>query len=686
MTGAYISRNAGESWRMFNLRGVVRFFLFDPGDRKTIYAQTIGLWRSADTGATWRLVAPRPSTVKAILMPDDHAEGPLDPPGEVTALAVDPADSRTLYAAMPDGIRVSRDWGESWKSIHPLVGRALRIYVDPRSPRTDRTLYVVGNNSVAVREKGVWRQGAALASFTDVSAAFPPGGGRLVVFSLTADGLYISSDGGATWRRGGPAAELTAVASSASRPGAAYVSYRNLHTSSIPVIRDHFYYHGVARTTDMGRTWKPVWMEGRSAAPNVHDIWITERFGPGWGENPIHLGVAPADPDVVYGTDYGRTMRSTDGGENWYGVYSRKKGGGYTTNGLDVTTCYGVHFDPFDVRRMFISYSDIGLFRSEDGGESWISSSRGVPGNWANTTYWMEFDPAVRGRVWAVMSGIHDLPRPKMWKRAGTSRYNGGVVLSEDGGKIWRVSGTGLPQTAATHILLDPQSPASARVLYVAGCGRGVFKSSDGGRSWNLKNNGIAGGDPLAWRLARDRGGVLYLAVARRADNDDGALYRSADSAEHWERMQLPPGVNGPNGIAIDREDPRRLYLACWGRSSPKGAVHGGIFLSVDAGATWRNVLSRDQHVYDVTQDTHGSLYACGFESSAWRSTDRGQTWRRIRGYNFKWGHRVIPDPRDPASIFVTTFGGSVWHGPAAGDSNAVEDIVTPEVAYSRLP
>ncbi|MGA8184002.1 MAG: hypothetical protein WB819_10215, partial [Terriglobia bacterium] len=93
------------------------------------------------------------------------------------------------------------------------------------------------------------------------------------------------------------------------------------------------------------------------------------------------------------------------------------------------------------------------------------------------------------------------------------------------------------------------------------------------------------------------------------------------------------------------------------------------------------------QHVYDVTVDPRqpNVLYACGFESSAWRSSDRGQTWQRIRGYNFKWGHRVIPDPYDPEMIYITTFGGSVWRGPAEGDPTAPEDIAAPPVLkYSQ--
>ena len=45
-----------------------------------------------------------------------------------------------------------------------------------------------------------------------------------------------------------------------------------------------------------------------------------------------------------------------------------------------------------------------------------MSSTQGVPKDWMNTTYWLEFDPKVKGRVWSVNSWTHDLPRPKMWR------------------------------------------------------------------------------------------------------------------------------------------------------------------------------------------------------------------------------------------------------------------------------
>jgi len=122
------------------------------------------------------------------------------------------------------------------------------------------------------------------------------------------------------------------------------------------------------------------------------------------------------------------------------------------------------------------------------------------------------------------------------------------------------------------------------------------------------------------------------------------------------------------------------MYLSAWGVAAPDGATGGGVFLSIDGGATWKNDFKDSQHVYDVTTDPNDPnvIYNSGFESGAYRSTDRGATWTRIRGFNFKWGHRVIPDPADRSKIYITTFGGSVWHGPAAGDPNALEDMAKP--------
>jgi photosystem II stability/assembly factor-like uncharacterized protein len=218
-----------------------------------------------------------------------------------------------------------------------------------------------------------------------------------------------------------------------------------------------------------------------------------------------------------------------------------------------------------------------------------------------------------------------------------------------------------------------------------------VYKSTDGGKNWTLKNTGIVQKEPFAWRIVRDAKGTLYLVVARRSDdgsigNDgDGAIYKSNDRAETWTLVPMPQGSNGPNGLAVDPNEPNRLYLAAWARDKGEHGDGGGIYLSEDAGKTWRQVLDRDRHIYDVTIDPRNAniLYAAGFESSAWRSPDRGEHWTRIPGFNFKWGHRVIPDHQNPKMVYITTFGGGVWHGFVEGEDRPL-DIMTPELQPGR--
>ena len=74
MTGSYITHDGGHSWRMFNLRGVVDFFVFDPLDTKTMYAHATGLWRSTDGGENWNLIYPEASAVKGVKMNSDHSD------------------------------------------------------------------------------------------------------------------------------------------------------------------------------------------------------------------------------------------------------------------------------------------------------------------------------------------------------------------------------------------------------------------------------------------------------------------------------------------------------------------------------------------------------------------------------------------------------------------------------------
>ena len=155
MTGAYLTRDGGATWRIFNLGEPVRSFVFDPLDVNVIYALTQGVFRSSDGGATWKRFFPRSAQVG---LGDDHASGDLISAGRaiapVTALAIDPADSRSLYLAQGSALSYTADGGVTWRKSADLPGPARQIWIDPRSPKADRTLYAAGPDAWYIRRRG----------------------------------------------------------------------------------------------------------------------------------------------------------------------------------------------------------------------------------------------------------------------------------------------------------------------------------------------------------------------------------------------------------------------------------------------------------------------------------------------------------------------------------------------------
>jgi photosystem II stability/assembly factor-like uncharacterized protein len=431
-------------------------------------------------------------------------------------------------------------------------------------------------------------------------------------------------------------------------------------------------------------------------APNLKDAWVQKAFG---GEyiRLIDVGVAPNNGDVAVATDWYRAMKTVDGGATWTSIYSREQpDGSFTSNGLDVTTVYGVHFDPFDPDHIAISYTDIGYHHSYNGGKSWIRSTAGIPAQWHNTCYWLVFDPDIRDKLWSVWSGLHDFPRGKMTRNPLWTEYGrGGVAMSTDGGKSWvpQTGGIGA-NSPATSIVLDPNSPAGNRTLYVAAYGKGVYKSVDDGNTWELHNHGMEG-SKAAFELTIRPDGTLYLITSPTPQHKNGkrgrevwmgAVYRSDDWAAAWQKLDFPGKVGFPNGLDYDPQHPDRLYLASWaditlsdliGRETAEATggnetieLDGGILLSEDGGETWARIFDPDQYVYDVTVDPlhPGRIYCNTFNQGAYRSDDHGASWKKLKGYDFHWGHRVVPDLNDPQKVYLTTFGSSVWHGTTVVD------------------
>jgi hypothetical protein len=707
MTGAYVTHNGGQTWRELNFHARVGAFAFDPSNPNIVYTGATGLYRSQDSGLTWSLVFPNPETVTGETYVGDHAEHSYIstdnwPGGKIEAILVDPANSRRLFLGIACGrlaLFASSDGGQSWTDAATLEGtQFVKSYLDPSSPIENRSLFLLTDAGLFEYTPG---NGAALLKlpaadeFSDFCAGLLPGTHQPALFLTSpgswqnrkfVSGFYCSLDRGQTWEllsagleadlQPGQGRYLNRVAVS---PQDANIIY--LSAVEPPDENPEEIYFGIFKSVDCGQTWRWVMRMGRSQPENRAIGWIEKDYPTTWGGAPFFMSVAPSTPDVVYATDWGAAYRTVDGGQTWQQLYCDGfPDGSVSTRGLDVTNIYYIRFDPFDKQHMALACTDIGAFHSKNGGQSWSHTLKGVPEAWQHNCYQIVFDPNVKGKAWAAWSDCHDLPRPKMFKTGRFNHFQGGITRSEDGLETWEPSRSGLPANGVpTDLILDPNSAPGSRTLYAAVVGKGVYKSNNDGKTWSAKNNGIAG-SLNAWRLVRLPDGTLYLLVCRGLQGEtviDGAVYRSGDAAETWQPVLPPDGVNFPNDLAFDPENPQRLYLAAW--PSPVDGVeqNGGLWQSENGGNSWTNIVDPASHVYGVLVDPNNpaTVFHTNFEGSILRSDDHGVNWRRLGGYNFKWAKQPILDPHNPGMLYLTTFGSSVWYGPANGIEGAFEDL-----------
>ena len=218
-----------------------------------------------------------------------------------------------------------------------------------------------------------------------------------------------------------------------------------------------------------------------------------------------------------------------------------------------------------------------------------------------------------------------------------SSTFGDGVYKSTDAGRTWTHMGLRDTQHIG-RVLTDPANPdivyvAALGPLWGPNTERGVFKTIDGGRTWT--NTLFVNEDTGVVDLVMDSRDpqVLYAAAYQRrrvpwgfnGGGPGGGVYKTTDGGRTWSRLSggLPQGIIGRIGLAISRKDPRVLYALVEHKD-------GGTFRSDDAGSTWRkvNALNPRPMYYSkifVDPTDHDRVYVLG--SSMFVSSDGGKTF-----------------------------------------------------------
>ncbi len=340
-----------------------------------------------------------------------------------------------------------------------------------------------------------------------------------------------------------------------------------------------------------------------------------------------------------------------------------------------------------------------GLWKTEDAGASWTNVSDGF---------------FASGSIGAV--AVADSDPNVVFAGTGQACLRGnvaagvGMYKSEDGGRTWRVSGLAdVGQIAKIRI-----HPKDANLVYVAAVGRafgpnpdrGVFRSKDGGRTWEkvLYISAKTGAVDLSMDAANPR--ILYAAAwtgQRKpwtivSGSAESGLYRTSDGGDHWTKLSggLPQGVVGRIGVAVSPADPDRVWALV------EAAEGGGLYRSDDGGGTWtrletnarRRLYQRTWYYQHIVADPRDRNRVYVMNVDSFVSEDGGKSFEEIHDLPHGDAHDLWINPNDTAVMIHANDGGGTvsldrgktWstelNQPTAEIYNAAVDAAFPYNVY----
>jgi len=367
---------------------------------------------------------------------------------------------------------------------------------------------------------------------------------------------------------------------------------RSNAVNGVPGEPSHFYFGSVGgglwESTNAGETWKPIF-----------DDQEVQSIGA--------IGVAPSDGKVIYvGTgeadmrsqiSFGNGMyKSSDGGKSWKHI------------GLEDTRQIGhVIVDPHDTNLVYVAAlghaygpnEQRGVFRSRDGGATWEK----VLYKDANTgAIDLAFDPRDSKIIYAAMWATR---RPPWTIYPPSNGPGGGVYKSTDGGNTWNQLTNGLPSEGVCRIGVAVAPSNSTRLYAIVDAkAGGMYRSDDAGATWQLMDN-----EARIW----GRGWYFCNVVVDPRNPDkvyvsNTSTYRSDDGGKSFNAIKGAPGGDDYHQLWIYPDDGNRMILA-----SDQGTE-----VSVDGGATWSSWYNQPTaEIYHIVADNNDPYWVYGAQQDS---------------------------------------------------------------------
>jgi photosystem II stability/assembly factor-like uncharacterized protein len=393
-------------------------------------------------------------------------------------------------------------------------------------------------------------------------------------------------------------------------------------------------------------------------------------IGPFRGGRTVAAVGVPGQPDVFYiGVNNGGVWKTDDAGRTWRPLFDGQPTqsiGALAVAPSDPRVIYAGSGE--GLQRPDLSVGD-GVYRSADGGETWehlgLRDGQQIPV--------LLVDPHDPNRVFAAVLGHPYGPNAER-----------GVFRSTDGGKSWQRVLYRDENTGAVDLAFDPADP---RTLYAAlwaarqapweiGAsfqvpGSGLFKSTDGGDSWQPLTHGLPAAAEGLGRIgigvAPGRPGRLYVQVD--ADEQHGGLYRSDDGGAGWQRVNSEARIWGRGGdfaeVRVDPRDPDLVYVC---NTSTYRSTDGGKTFTAFKGAPGGD----DYHRIWIDPGRPQVLLLAGDQGAA-VSLNGGRTWSSWYNQPTAQFYHVITDDRFPYWVY----GGQQESGSAAVASRGNDGEIT---------